>query len=163
MNGLAGMFTWLDGLGIFFASYAGLVLVAILIFIWIHKRSRRNLITLTTSLVAALVSRFVIVEIIRFFYDKARPFEVLDVVQLINRDPGGSLPSGHASFFFAFSTIVFFYNKKLGVIFLTVSTLIGLARVFVGVHWPIDILVGTGIGIGVGYVVFAKANKKALL
>ncbi len=63
-----------------------------------------------------------------------------------------SFPSGHATFYFALATIVYFYNKKVGIWFFIVSFFIAVARVFVGVHWPSDILAGALLGILMGYI-----------
>ena len=46
----------------------------------------------------------------------------------------------------ALATAVCFYNKKLGYWFLGASILMGLARIFAGVHYPVDVLAGAVIG-----------------
>src|SRR3990167_8760064 len=69
-------------------------------------------------------------------------FLVLENVnQLINHETTGSMPSGHASFYFALATGVCLYNKKAGYIYLILAGLMGFARIFSGVHWPLDIIV----------------------
>jgi len=99
------------------------------------------------ALVSAAVSRGIIATVIRFFYHHPRPFDVLAVKQLVP-ESGYSFPSGHAAFYFALSTGVCLYNKKLGAGFFIVSALMGIARIFAGIHWPADILGGALIGIG---------------
>jgi len=64
-----------------------------------------------------------------------------------------SFPSGHAIFFFALSAVAYSFNKKLGIFFLICSIIMGIARIFVGVHWPSDILGGAVLGIMVGAVI----------
>jgi undecaprenyl-diphosphatase len=86
----------------------------------------------------------------------------LNFVPLINQSPAeASLPSGHASFYFAMSTIVYLYNKKVGVLFYIATILITLARIFSGVHWPSDILAGALFGIVTALLVNILFKKYA--
>ena len=94
-----------------------------------------------------ILSRGIITELIRFIFLRQRPFEVLGIQPLINHPVGSSLPSGHAAFYFALGLAVFYMNKKWGWRFLAAVLIIGLARIFVGVHWPMDIIVGAAVGL----------------
>src|SRR5205823_5132954 len=81
-----------------------------------------------------------------------RPFVNNSVHFLISYDPHAtSFPSGHASFYFALSTIIYGYHKKAGAFFYLASFLIVMARIFVGVHWPSDVVAGATIGIFMGW------------
>ena len=91
---------------------------------------------------AAILSRFVVAEVIRFFYDRPRPFKVFDITPLIAHSAGASFPSGHAAFYFALALPIFLIDRKWGWYAIVAAVLIGMARVFVGVHWPLDILAG---------------------
>ncbi|MEK7566777.1 MAG: phosphatase PAP2 family protein [Patescibacteria group bacterium] len=107
------------------------------------------------ALASGVLSRFIIADAIRFFYDRPRPFEVLDgVYQLIGHSGGGSFPSGHATFFFALAGAVFIYYRKWGILFYLLALAMGISRVIAGVHWPSDILGGAVIGILSAYLVF---------
>ncbi len=113
---------------------------------------------------SAIISRFIFVNIIRYFYYHPRPFLVLsDTVQLTDHEMVSSFPSGHASFYFALATGVYLYNKKAGYIYFVLAGFMGLARVFVGVHWPLDIMAGALLGILVslgGRWVYGKSFHK---
>jgi len=124
-------------------------------FLFKKERYLKTIKIVVLSLGAALFSRLIIVEIIRWFYFRPRPFIALQVHQLLEHSASSSFPSGHAAFFFALSAVIYFYNKKAGLLFFAASFLIGLARIFVGIHYPLDILAGALIGIFFGWL----ANK----
>ena len=113
-----------------------------------------------SAFAAAVFARFIIVEIIRYFLPKLRPFVENNVNLLISQDPKEpSFPSGHASFFFAIAAVVYFYNKKAGTLFFVSAFLISISRVLIGVHWPSDILAGAIVGIFSGWLIFKLAKK----
>ena len=112
------------------------------------------------AFLAALVSRFGITELIRFFYDRPRPFEVLTGIrQLLQHEAGGSFPSGHAAFYFAIAAVVSRYYPKTSILFFLAALNLSLARVQAGLHWPSDILGGAIIGIAVGLFVNRLINR----
>jgi undecaprenyl-diphosphatase len=106
------------------------------------------------SIFAAFVARFGVKSIILLFYNRPRPFMDLPLThKLISVNPVEnfqSFPSGHTIFLFALSWVVYSFNKKLGIFFIVCSAIVGMARIFVGVHWPSDILGGAVLGIIVG-------------
>jgi len=136
-----------------YARYAGYILVATVLLVWFLKKDFITRRIMLAAMASAVVSRFVVTEVIRFFYDRPRPFEVLDIIQLIRHNSGHSFPSGHAAFYFALSAGIFFANKQLGIAFFVTSTLIGLARIYAGIHWPSDILVGALVGVSVAALI----------
>jgi len=71
-------------------------------------------------------------------------------MQLIPEDLHMSFPSGHMTFLFALGMAIYFHNKKAGYLLFAGGFLIGLARIFVGVHYPLDIFGGIILGILVG-------------
>jgi len=158
LNQWAGKNVFLDGLAIFFAQYSGYFLLLILVFL-LFKNYRRYKNLVFVSLGSALVSRFLFTELIRHLYFRSRPFVENSVNLLIYHKPTASFPSGHASFYFALSTAAYFYNKKLGIFFFLVSFLMGISRIYCGLHWPSDILVGVAIGVLVGWL-FVELFKK---
>ncbi len=153
INNLAGKWSSLDALGLFFAEYLPYVLIALLIILfWKKKR------VIFQSLLAGISARFGIVELIRLFWQRPRPF-VENNVNLLLEHNGAAFPSGHAAFFFGLSTVIFLYNKKAGVLFFIASFLISISRVFVGIHWPSDILAGAIVGIFAGWLVLKTFKR----
>lgn len=150
INDFAGRSSVFDGVGIFLADgfSAIIVLAAVAFIIWKFPAGQRWRI-LALAIVSAVVARLGIVEPIRHIYFHPRPFAELEGVrQLMSYDGNvSSFPSGHAAFFFALATVIWFYNHKAGYVFLTLAFFNSLARVFVGIHWPLDILAGFVVGI----------------
>ena len=160
LNNLAGQSQFFDGIVIFLASYLAYILIAIffLFLLFIEHSWREKIQIFVITVVSALIARFGITELIRFFYHRPRPFIDHTVNQLLTND-NWSFPSGHATFFFAVATAVYLYIKKWGIFFFIGTILITVSRVIAGIHYPSDIIGGAFIGIAVAYAVFYLVRK----
>ena len=147
IHNFSGQFGILDLIGVFFAKYLAylLVLVAIILF-FKQKGWKSRFYFFSLASLSLILSRGIITEIFRYFYRHPRPFDALGFSPLIP-ESGNSFPSGHMTFFFALALVVFYIDKKWGWRFLSLSAVMGLARIYVGVHWPADILGGAIIGL----------------
>ncbi|KAA0211348.1 phosphatase PAP2 family protein [Ignavibacteria bacterium CHB1] len=95
---------------------------------------------------------------------RLRPCKTLPNVNLLVGCAGSfSLPSNHAVNNFGVAFLISaFFSKFRGVAY-SVALLIGLSRVFVGVHYPFDILVGAFYGVILAYIIlylFRLINRK---
>ena len=83
---------------------------------------------------------------------RTRPYEVIDgLTYLIPKPREYSFPSGHAGSSFAAAWVMFRQlPKRCGVPALVLAVLIALSRVYVGVHYPSDVLFGVIAGIVIG-------------
>ncbi len=158
INQLAGKSVCLDSVAIFFARYFEYFLVLFLL-LFLVKNWKLYWLMVVKAFGAAILSRLVICEIIRWLVHRPRPFVENQVNLLVPGGTESSFPSGHAAFYFAIATIVYFYNKKAGILFFIASFLICLARVFSGIHWPSDILAGAIIGIFSGWLINKFTRK----
>lgn len=147
LNNLAGKWICLDSIAIFFAQYFIYFLAAgaVLFFFLIKKKERIYYLILAGT--SVILSRLIITELIRLIWYRPRPFVAHRVNQLIEHSASGSFPSGHITFLFALSAVIYFFSKKIGWLFFICSFLIGLSRVFIGVHYPLDVFGGIIIGI----------------
>lgn len=146
LNQFAWRWEVLDVLAVFAAKYSGYVLIAVLL-LFLAKNYKRYWPLVAKAFGAAVLSRFVITEIIRWVWERPRPFVENPVNLLLSHEATASFPSGHAAFYFAIAAVVCFYNKRAGLAFFAGAFLISLARVFAGLHWPSDILAGALVGI----------------
>lgn len=163
INNLAGKWVCLDSIAIFFAEYFVYFLVvgAGLFFFLVKRKERIRYLFLAG--VSVVLSRLIITELIRFIWHRSRPFVDHQVNQLIEHSTSGSFPSGHIAFLFALGVAIYFFNKKIGWIFFGLSFLVGLARIFVGIHYPLDIIGGIVVGILGAIIIKFLFKKKKIL
>ena len=89
------------------------------------------------------VSGFVILSFLRKKINAPRPYEVWEIVPLLDRDSSGkSMPSRHVFSATIISMACLHASLSVGVILLVLSALLGLVRVLGGVHYPKDVVVG---------------------
>ena len=86
---------------------------------------------------------FVILSFLRKKINAPRPYEVWEIVPLLDRDsPGQSMPSRHVFSATIISMACLHASLTMGMICLTLSAFLGLVRVLGGVHFPKDVVVG---------------------
>jgi undecaprenyl-diphosphatase len=164
INGLAGKNIIFDYFGIFFAEYLQYFLgLFLLLFLALSKNKTKNALMALCTITAALLARFAVKGAILLVYLNPRPYADGIAVRQLVATPGEnfqSFPSGHALFFFAAAAAIYCYNKKLGLAFFAAAALISFARVFAGVHWPLDIIGGAILGTPTGWLTFMVFNIK---
>ena len=100
-------------------------------------------------------SGFVILSLLRKKVNAPRPYEVWEIVPLLNRDsPGQSMPSRHVFSATIISMACLHASLSVGVILLVLSAFLGLARVSGGVHYLKDVVVGYIFGLVWGVIFF---------
>jgi membrane-associated phospholipid phosphatase len=102
-------------------------------------------------------SAVIVSKIIKTVLQVDRPFVALHLTPLFY-ETGFSLPSTHATLFAALSVLALTLNRRLGLVFLTATVLIGISRVVLGVHYPSDVLAGFMLGALIG-LIFVKLGK----
>jgi undecaprenyl-diphosphatase len=121
--------TWL----IYVVFAVGAVLVAVAL----HRGRIRPVLEIGAVLVLAFAAATGLQHLSR----ELRPFQTHQVHQLIAHEGGVSLPSDHATAAFAIAFAVgLFLHRDWGVALAVLAVMIGLSRVWVGVHYPGDIL-----------------------
>jgi undecaprenyl-diphosphatase len=140
------------------AGYAGLlwiVLAAVL-----TLRAHRPVV-LTTALVAATVWCADLVTLgLKDLVGRKRPYEtVLEPEPLLRADIGQSFPSGHAATSFAGAVLLAYFFPRLAPAFLALAALVAFSRVYVGAHYPADVLAGAAVGTLVAFLVIAAFTR----
>jgi undecaprenyl-diphosphatase len=150
VNGLAGHVHWFDRAMSAFAALSPYLVVGALVVLWFlghgeqRVRNRQGVFhaLLAVALAVALGSA------IAAAWVRPRPFLVHPAHVLVARSFDGSFPSIHATAAFAVATAVVFYNRRAGAVLLVLAALIAFSRVYIGLHYPGDVLAGALLGSG---------------
>lgn len=95
-----------------------------------------------------------IVRICNLFYFRPRPFTELPTNLLFYQPTDSSFPANSAAVAFAIATAILLADRKAGVILLFLAFLFGFSRIYVGIHYPSDVLGGAAIGALIAFLIF---------
>jgi undecaprenyl-diphosphatase len=140
-------------------------------FIWIIIGSIAGIFPSNTAamwrLWLAVAVAFVVVDdVVKPFFERPRPFDVLDIRLIDARPDSESFPSAHAAMATAGVLAATQMLRHTGWILWPFAALVAFSRVYLGVHWPSDVLAGLALGFGVAWFVlggrrprFSSLNK----
>ncbi|MCS7207870.1 MAG: phosphatase PAP2 family protein [Dehalococcoidia bacterium] len=168
LNGWVGRWPWVDRLAQYLASdYLVPVSLALLLLgMWFAPRDvasrERHQKAVFRSLLGACGSSLVVLILNQYFY-RLRPFHVHEVRLLFYPPTDSSFPSNAAAVGFGLALGILWTNRPLGGLALVLASLWGLARVYAGVHYPLDVIGGAVVAVGVtGLVAWALHKAEPL-
>ena len=135
----------------------GLIWIVLSAVFLIFKKTRKTGIMTSTALVFDLVAVNVL---LKNLVARVRPYEVIEGLSiLIEKQSDFSFPSGHTAASFGFVSVLWFNkNKKLWLPLTLLAVLISYTRLYVGVHYPTDILGGMLVGTLCGFLAVNVVN-----
>jgi undecaprenyl-diphosphatase len=147
---------WLDALarGLSYPSLPGLW-YAVLAGVIVWARGRVGLRAVILVGVAVGIVDLLSAGLFKPWIDRLRPCFVLSDVRLLvpHQSHSPSFPSNHAANSFAAAAVLASLGPGFARVFFGVAAIVALSRIYLGVHYPADILAGALLGLGVGRVV----------
>lgn len=159
INGLAGRSPLLDAIMVFFAQYALEIYAVLFVVAWfvLPKQDIKHRHALVIAGLAGILALLINVLISHIWF-RPRPFTVFPkgtFVELVPHAADASFPSDHASGSFGFAAASWGKQQKwISYTFTFIAVMVMFARVFVGVHYPTDVLAGLIIGVLAGKVMW---------
>ena len=136
-------FRWLDTI-MLPITYCGngTVLFIVALGLWRLRGLRKFL-----QLVLILISAGILVQMIKYFFPSPRPSVVFSDIHILGPVLSArSFPSGHAASTFGLVSFLSGEFPKLETLLWVMAILIGFSRIYVGAHFPADVLFGAGLG-----------------
>jgi undecaprenyl-diphosphatase len=102
---------------------------------------------------------------LKYLIQRQRPFFFLDMASKLSRGPGEildpSFPSAHATFSFMMAMLLSYWFPRHRVIFFIVAGFISWTRIYLGLHYPTDVIVGALMGYGITrvYIYFYLSRR----
>ena len=159
INGFVGTIPALDRVATWLVSdyLIPVTLALALIMLWFIETERglreRQQIGVLVALTAMAVSSLGVF-IVNAVYFRPRPFESLDATLLFYRPTDSSFPSNPAAAVFGIAFAVWGVNRRMGTWLIAAAVLYSFARVYAGVHYPLDILASALIAGAVAWLTF---------
>jgi membrane-associated phospholipid phosphatase len=139
----------------FFSGNRYFVPVALLAAVWllIKGGARGRLCVFFLFLVVA-IGDGIICNSLKDGIGRLRPFNDLpETIMRVGKGGSGSMPSSHAANWFAGTMVFWLFYRRSWKFFLPIACIVAFSRVYNGVHYPSDVLVGALLGAGYAWVI----------
>ncbi len=138
---------------------AGILWIVLSLILMCFKKTRMmGIVTLSSIAFCFLINNVIIKNVVA----RARPFDTYsDIIPLIAKPTDYSFASGHTTCSFAAAGVLCrFLNKPLAAVTVIYAALVAFSRLYLGVHYPSDVLVGFIIGFCGSLLIYYLYSKK---
>src|SRR3954451_6409325 len=159
---------WLHGFLTAYAKYGVVLFAALLLVGYVVAWRRRSAPALAASIWAGAATLLAVAvnQPIASGVGEPRPFTVFPhALVLVHRSTDPSFASDHATMAGAVAVGLFFVSRRLGTIAAVAAVLMAFARVYVGAHFPVDVLAGlalVGVVSGIGWLLLRRPLTAAV-
>jgi undecaprenyl-diphosphatase len=161
INNLGKQYTDLNPFFVFIAEYM-IFFLALAVLMFLFSRGNKNRIMVICAFIALFISE-ILAKIAGQFHSNYQPFaELPNVNKLVEKAVNNSFPSDHTIIFFSFCITFWLFKRGWGLLWGILAVLVGISRIWVGVHYPADVLVGAIISIVSAMIVYKIVLKLSL-
>ncbi|GBE54767.1 MAG TPA: undecaprenyl-diphosphatase [Euryarchaeota archaeon] len=157
INHFAGTNPILDYAAIIAAKYMPIIFILWVVYLWFKNKYQNTALYCFYASILGLSFNF----IIGSFYYHPRPFMLHLGKLLVLHSSDSSFPSDHTTFMLsiAFTLIYFRKTRTSGLILFVLGFLGGFARVFVGIHFPFDIIGSAVVAIFSSFIIYSLRTR----
>lgn len=142
-----------------------LIIIVVAVLIFGRKKDR---IAIGFGIILLVFTNFISTGVMKPLVGRIRPCHVMEGIRLLVPCGGKySFPSGHAANSIALAIFLSYFYRKAIIPFLIIAILVSYSRIYVGVHYPMDVLIGafTGIIFSLSFIfiykeLLTKSEKK---
>lgn len=151
----------LDQVMIFGAVFLIFITFLLTIILTVKGKSQEKIAFLL--IILGVIVAEVLIFIIHLIYFKSRPFVIFPIQPLVQHAADAAFPSGHTTIMAVVAFAYTFAKSKWAPLFLILMLWVGFARIFVGVHYPLDILGGIIVGFISVFITWQIKNRVCFL
>jgi undecaprenyl-diphosphatase len=141
------------------ATWILLILIFLLMFLW----DRKNILRKYSFMLLAMLSTDLVVHLLKHYLHRPRPFvglkDITPVSVLFSEPISYSFPSGHAAIIFCAAVLINMLYHHRFVFLYGIALLVCVTRMYVGVHYPTDLIAGAALGAGMAYAAVLILKK----
>lgn len=139
----------------------GIIWIILTLLMLIPKNTRKiGIMSVNTLVWWVVIGNLILKNIVA----RVRPYDAIDgLTSIVGAQSDYSFPSGHTGCAFAVAVVMFMgLPKRYGIPAMILAFLIGFSRLYVGVHYPSDVIGGAIIGTCIAIITYFVGNRLAM-
>ena len=118
-------------------------------------RGKKGKIALCLLIISLSLNDSICAQLLKPFFERVRPshISIEGLNLLVSKGGKWSMPSNHASNMFSLAVILSYFFDRFKIPLFLLAIMIAISRVYVGVHYPGDVIVGALVGYSISWIV----------